>query len=98
MGSKFGLCEVQHERQLQNNIRLHIIPHIGNIKLQKLGALDTQRLLIRLEEKNLSPRTCQYIFSILRKALNQAVKWNMINYNPSDGVDHPRVPSMIFDR
>jgi integrase len=32
------------------------------------------------------------VFSILRKALNQAVKWNMLNFNPSDGVDRPRVP------
>ena len=76
----------------EDNIRLHINPHIGRIKIQKLRALDIQRLLSTIEAKGLSPRTCQYIFAILRKALNQAVKWNMINFNPSDGVDRPRVP------
>ncbi len=76
----------------EDNIRLHINPHIGRIKIQKLRALDIQRLLSTIKAKGLSPRTCQYIFAILRKALNQAVKWNMINFNPSDGVDRPRVP------
>lgn len=75
-----------------DNIRLHIVPHLGNIKLQKLRPLDIQRLLSTLKGKGLSPRTCQYVFSILRKALNQAVKWNMLNFNPTDGVDRPRVP------
>ena len=76
----------------EDNIRLHINPHIGKIRLQKLRSLDIQRLLSTIKEKGLSPRTCQYVFAILRKALNQAVKWNMINFNPSDGVDRPRVP------
>jgi integrase len=76
----------------KDNIRLHIDPHIGHIKLQRLTALDIQRLLNTLKQKGLAPRTCQYIYSILRKGLSQALKWGLISFNPSDGVDRPRVP------
>lgn len=36
-----------------DNIRLHIVPHLGNIKLQKLRPLDIQRLLSTLKGKGL---------------------------------------------
>ncbi|MGI6626708.1 MAG: tyrosine-type recombinase/integrase [Limnochordia bacterium] len=76
----------------RNNIRLHVTPHIGHIKLQRLTPLDIQNLLSTLEKKELSPRTCQYVYSILRKGLKQALKWGLITFNPSDGVDRPLVP------
>ena len=39
----------------------------------------------------LSPRTVQHMHRILRQALEQAVRWNMLARNPADVVDPPKV-------
>jgi integrase len=38
----------------------------------------------------LSPRTVQYIHAVIRRSLNQAVKWGLIYRNPTDAVTPPR--------
>jgi integrase len=39
-----------------------------------------------------SIRSVQYSFSILKSALNQAVKWRLIPFNPALGVEVPQAP------
>ena len=41
--------------------------------------------------RNLSPRTIRYTHAILGSAFNQAVKWNMLQRNPCEGVELPRM-------
>jgi integrase len=40
--------------------------------------------------KGLAPRTVQYAHAVLHRALDQAVRWNLIVRNPTDAVDAPR--------
>ena len=71
-------------------IRLHILPAIGAVKLSKLTPQDLDRLYSDLLEKGLSPRTVQYVHAVLHRALEQALRWNLIARNPADAVEAPR--------
>ncbi|HHW61273.1 MAG TPA: site-specific integrase [Syntrophomonadaceae bacterium] len=71
-------------------IRLYIKPHLGNIPLKKLQANDIQACFIYLLEEGgkdgtgLSRRTVQYTRTVLKAALSQAVREELINKNPVD--------------
>src|SRR2546430_732135 len=41
-------------------------------------------------QAGLSPRTVQYLRAILRAALNQALRWNLVGRNVAELVDPPR--------
>ncbi len=71
-------------------IRDHINPEIGYIKLVKLRPDHLQALYSKKLNAGLSKRTVQYIHSIIRRSLNQAVKWGLIYRNPTDAVTPPR--------
>ncbi len=79
----------------------HLIPAIGSIPLQKLQPLHIQEMYTRdLEEgrrdnkksvgKGLSPNTVLYHHRVLHKALEQAVKLQLLSRNPADYVDPPK--------
>ncbi|HTF33362.1 MAG TPA: hypothetical protein VK714_06620 [Myxococcota bacterium] len=58
----------------------------------KLTPAHVQGLLSTLERDGVSPRLRQMVHAVLRRALRQAVKWNMIPRNPAEVVDRPRAP------
>jgi integrase len=72
-------------------IRIHILPEIGNIKLSRLTPGQLQSLYSLKRNQGLSPRTVQFIHSIIHKALEQALKWGVVARNVSDLVDKPTV-------
>ena len=43
------------------------------------------------KEGGLSPRTVGHMHRVLKQALSQAVKWELLNRNPADAVDPPKV-------
>jgi integrase len=45
----------------------------------------------RLKEGKLSPRSVAYIRVVLRAALNQAIRWNLVARNAAELVESPRV-------
>ncbi|HHV62395.1 MAG TPA: site-specific integrase [Firmicutes bacterium] len=77
----------------------HIIPHLGDIPLQKLTPLAIQEFYIQKLEtgrldgkgKTLSSNSVKHIHRILHKALETAVKLQIINRNPCDSVEPPKV-------
>lgn len=73
-------------------IRLHISPHLGRVKLSKLGPAQVQALYAKLEQDGASPRMRQYVHAILHRALSRAVKWELITRNPCTAVARPRAP------
>ena len=75
----------------QSLIHRYVIPTLGNSKLAKLTPLQIQELYNSLLEKGLSSRTVRYTHSVLRNALEQAVKWSMLYRNPADLVDLPKL-------
>lgn len=87
-------------------LRTHAIPVLGAIKLTRLGPQHIQGLLNgkraagRIPRSRaaqaagqtapLSPRTVQYLRTVLRTAFDQAVRWELIDRNPAGLVDAPK--------
>ena len=93
------------KQQYAYNIRIHIKPVIGSIKLQKLTAPIIQKFYndsMKPHEKKLkngtkktvnglSAKSVKNIHGILNEALNQAVRVNYIPYNPAASCKIPRI-------
>lgn len=73
------------------DVRVHISPILGKTKLDRLNALQLQSLYRAKLDSGLAPRTVQIIHATLRKALKQAVKWQLIPKNVAQSVDPPNV-------
>jgi integrase len=80
----------------KRNLEAHVIPHIGGIVLQDLNAAHINRLYADLlrdgrvhRDGGLSPTSVRRIHSILRKALNDAVRWGLLQRNPVPLADPP---------
>ena len=81
----------------ETTIRVHIIPELGEIKLKDLRPEHLQTLYnkkmqtLRADgKKTLSPRTVGYIHGVIRQALQQAMKEQLIVRNVADVVNKPR--------
>lgn len=77
-------------------IRKHITPELGSCKLTQLRA-DQVQAFYSHQLETYSNRTVQYIHSVLHKALDQAVKFNLVSRNVCDLVDPPTVkkPTLV---
>jgi len=71
--------------------RLHIKPSLGRIQLHKLAPQQIQKLLDEKSKAGLSPQTVTNIRTVLRSALSQAMKWNLVSRNSAALVDAPRI-------
>lgn len=66
-------------KQMERNIRLHVIPHIDNaIQLTAVKPMDIQKLLSSIE----AIRTRESVHNLLTGAFRQAVAERLIDYNP----------------
>jgi integrase len=82
----------------QEIARKNLVPLLGQTLLTKLRpeqiaiayakALKSGR---RDGAGGLSPRTVHHMHRILKQVLTAAVRWRMLNYNPLDAVDPPKV-------
>lgn len=79
-------------RGYSDNVRRHIVPAVGHIRLAKLGAADVQALLNTKRDEGLSPRSVQYIHAVLRAALTTAMRWGLIERNVATLVTPVKVP------
>lgn len=77
--------------QYESAIRVHIIPYVGEIKLQHLQARQIQEMYSSLTKKGLSPRSIYLVHLVLRMALDQAQKERYITVNPVKLTDPPKV-------
>lgn len=77
-------------RRYSDVMRKHVLPALGSVRLAKLGASHLQRLYSERLESGLSPTTVNHIHVTLHGALKQAVRWGMIDRNPTELVDPPR--------
>src|SRR5919106_261626 len=66
--------------------RLHIIPELGRVRLRALKSRDVRRHYREKLDAGLSPRTVQIIHTVLRKALQQAVRDDVLPRNICDAV------------
>jgi integrase len=70
-------------------IEHRIKPLIGRILLEKLKVLDIEHMIRSVREKT-SPNAAKRARTVLRMALGQAVKWQMVPRNLADIVDVPK--------
>jgi integrase len=80
------------------NLQLHVLPALGSQHLQSISPARLNRFYAELLEggrKNgsggLAPKTVRYVHGILRKALADAVRWNLVQRNAADFADPPKV-------
>ena len=78
-------------------VKKHISPRLGSLPLQTLTAARLNALYAELltsgrrnAKGGLSPSTVRYIHAVLRKALSDAVRWNLLPRNVADAADPPR--------
>lgn len=90
----------RYEQLIENNIK----PVLGAKKLEQLrpfhieGAWMTLLQEGRKDDKGgLAPLTVKHCHRLLRQALAQAVRWQLIGRNPADAVQPPRVAKKELD-
>lgn len=71
-------------------VRRHLIPAIGQLRLTRLGPQHVQAMLAKKIEEGLAPRTVQSIHAVLRMALNDALRWELVQRNVAALVTPPR--------
>jgi len=72
-------------------IRMHICGALGDVKLSKLTPQMVQRFYTEKLNEGQSNRSVQYMHAVLHKALEQAMRWDLVTRNVSDMVDAPSV-------
>lgn len=77
-------------KSYESYVRLHLIPGLGHHKLTDLTPQHVQSFINEKSKSGLAPRTVQYIRAILRRALNQALKWDLVGRNVATLVTPPR--------
>jgi integrase len=70
-------------------LRLHVVPHIGHVKLTRLSALQLGSYYVTLSE-TLSPRRLRMVHDLLHKALGDAVKYGLMASNVAGLVEAPK--------
>jgi integrase len=75
----------------------YVIPHVGRTRLAKLTPQHVQSMLRALERQGLAVRTRRYARAVLRSALGQAERWDLVSRNAAALVDLPRMSSKIDD-
>lgn len=78
-------------------VNKHIVPYLGNIKLDKLKPLQIQNFYTLKLEQGLSERTVISFHKIIHRALEQALKWQLISINVCNGVEKPKVKKNKVD-
>jgi integrase len=72
-------------------VRQHIIPALGRMKLKNLSPAHVQGFYRSKLDAGLKPSTVRYIHAVLHRALEQAVRFNLIPFNPASRVDPPKI-------
>ena len=67
-----------------------LTPLLGALRLQELRPEHIQEAYARLRDDGLAPRTVVHHHRVLRTALQQAVRWQLLSRNPTDAVTPPR--------
>jgi integrase len=78
-------------------VRIHLKPALGLVDLPRLQSMQIQEYYGKALKEGrrdgnggLSAQTVLHHHRVLRKALQDAVRWNLMARNPADGVEPPR--------
>jgi integrase len=80
----------------RKNVRLHVVPHVGALRLEQLTGTRLTKLYRHLEQSGradgkggLSARTVRYIHTIVHAGLGAAVRDGLLARNPADAAVPP---------
>lgn len=73
----------------ETNMRLHVLPYLGKIKLRSLNAMQIQSVYTKLAE-HVAPNSLSDIHTQLKCALKQGVRWGLLVQSPCEGVIPPK--------
>jgi integrase len=77
-------------RSYESLLRRYVRPTLGARNLAAIFPLDIQAVYQRLVERDLSARTVRYTHSVLRSAMRQAIRWQLLAEDPTNGAQLPR--------
>lgn len=77
-------------RSYRDTARLYLKPQLGRKKLEKLTPLDVEATLTALRRDGKSPQIMSYALRVLKMALRQAVRWQMVPRNVADAIKAPK--------
>lgn len=90
-GHKSQIRETTY-RSYEQLIRIHVLPKLGNVPLQKLTASALEAFYADRLASGLSPRTVQYLHRVIRTALQHAFRLGTVVRNVADMATAPRAP------
>ena len=80
-----------------SDVRLHISPVIGSIRLSNLRAGDAQVVLSGMLHRGYSRKSVRHCYRVMRLALKHAVEKGILQVNVTDAVKPPRLESTELD-
>lgn len=81
----------QTYREYELAVRRYVVPFIGGIKLSRLNARDISQWMADMARSDFTNNTRKRALRVLRVALNRAIKLQVVDNNPTNAVDMPRV-------
>jgi integrase len=87
---KHAVAPQTYERYEQI-VRRHLQPALGRLRLTELRPQHVAEAEARWRESGLAPRTCLHHHRVLHDALQQAVRWQLLQSNPVHAVKPPRI-------
>ena len=75
----------------RQQVRSHIVPAIGRLKLEALRKVQVDRLYADLIRGGLAPSSVRRVHAVLHAALEEAVRGDLIPRNPAAHANKPRV-------
>lgn len=78
-------------RSYEDTARLYLLPRLGRKKLEKLTPLDVEGVLTALRKDGKSPQIMSYSLRVLKMALRQAVRWQMVPRNVAEAIKAPKI-------
>ena len=73
-----------------SQLRLWILPHLGDIRLDRLSARDIDLMYRAMSQKGLAPGSQKRAHAVLAPMLSQAMKWDWIDANPLAKTEVPK--------
>ena len=75
----------------------HLVPDVGRVQLTKLTVPQVEALLAAKAASGLAPRSVGHIRAVLRTALGDAVRRELVGRNVAGLASPPRVPDRLID-
>jgi integrase len=85
-------CTAKTHQSYADQVKRHILPALGKVKLQRLRPQDVRKLIGDKLNSGLSSRSVQYIHAILRSALSTALEDDAVMFNAAERAKAPTVP------